>query len=304
MLLPAYAQLTEAEKLLRAKTTDTLAGWKKGGMVSINFAQNSFKNWAAGGQNSIALNTLLNVFANYHKNNMTWDNSLDIGYGFQRQGKDAAAMKTDDKIDLTSKLGKVAYKNWYYSGLLNFKTQMAPGYNYPNDSVKISNFLAPAYLVTALGMDYKPNDNFNMFIAPLTSRVTFVNNQDLANAGAYGVDKAEIGANGKISKDGKKYRSEFGGYLRILYKKDLMENVSLTTKVDAFSNYLKNPQNIDIYWEMLIAMKINKYMTATITTNLIYDDDIKIAYDEKNPLKFGPKAQFKEVLCIGFSYKF
>lgn len=139
-----FSQITDAEKQLRNADKDTTTGWKKGGIFSLSTAQTSFVNWAAGGQNSIAINGLVSLFANHRGETSSWDNLLDIGYGVLRQGKDADFIKTDDKFDLTSKYGRHAYKSWYYAALLNFKTQMTPGYNYPNDSVKISDFLAPA----------------------------------------------------------------------------------------------------------------------------------------------------------------
>jgi hypothetical protein len=96
---------------------------------------------------------------------------------------------------------------------------------------------------------------------------------------------------------GKNFRQEFGGYIKIAFQKDIMTNVNFSTKIDLFSNYLKNPQNIDINWELLLSMKVNKYISATLSTQLIYDDDIN--YNNK-----GPKTQFKEIIGIGFSYKF
>ena len=210
-------------------------------------------------------------------------------------------MKTDDKIDFLSKYGREAFKNFFYAALLNFKTQMAPGYNYPNDSVKISNFFAPAYLVGALGMDYKPNGYFSAFVAPLTAKFTFVNDTSLSNAGAFGVTPGE------------KMKSEFGGYLRVIFSKndfknELLKNVSFTTKIDLFSNYLDKPQNIDVNWETQIAMKVNKYLSVNFNTQLLYDDNTKIKVDRNNDGVLDPnpgsRIQFKEILGVGFSYKF
>jgi hypothetical protein len=283
------AQITDTEKKLRTQESDTLDGWKKGGIITVNLNQTSLTNWAAGGQNSISTNGILNLFANNKKGNGLWENALDIGYGVINQGKEKQWKKTDDKIEISSKYGQRAYKKWYYALLLSFKTQMTPGYNYPNDSVIISNFFAPAYLVTALGMDYKPNDKFSVFIAPVTSRLIFVNDDSLSAAGAFGVEK------------GKKIKFEFGGYLRIAYKQNIMENVTLQTKLDLFSNYLEDPQNADVNWEVLLSMKVNKFISATLCTTLIYDDNTMIQVDETHS---GPRTQFKEVLGVGFSYKF
>jgi hypothetical protein len=74
-----------------------------------------------------------------------------------------------------------------------------------------------------------------------------------------------------------------------------------------FSDYLENPQNIDASWEVLISMKVNKYISTTLSTHLLYDDDIDIAVDTNNDGitdRFVPRTQFKEVLGVGFSYKF
>jgi hypothetical protein len=299
-IISVSAQVAEGEKKLREQKKDTLTGWNTGGMISLNFSQTSLVNWAAGGENSFAGNGLVSLFGNYQKNKMSWDNTLDIGYGMLKQGKDDVR-KTDDKIDLLSKYGREASGNWYYAGLLSFKTQMAPGYNYPDDSVVISRFFAPAYALIAVGMDYKPSDNLNLFISPLSGKFTFVNDQTLANAGAFGVTPAEYNDMGTLIKAGKKSRAEIGGYLRFLYKKDIVENVSLQNKLDLFSNYLDKPQNIDINWEVLISMKVNKFITATIATQLIYDHDIQITDKDD---RTGPRTQFKEVFAVGFSYKF
>ena len=257
--------------------------------------QTSLTNWSAGGENSLSINGLINAQANLKKGESNWANSLEIGYGLLKQGTDAGFVKTDDKIELVSKYGYHAFGKWNYAVLFSFKTQMANGYNYPNDSVAISKFLAPGYILGAAGLDYMPNDNFSAFIAPITGKVTLVNDQALADSGAYGV------------KPGQKSRIEMGGYIRLAFRKDLFENVNFSTKIDLFSNYLDNPQNIDINWETLLTLKANKYLSATLSTLLIYDDNIKIEQDTNNDGVIdskGPRIQFKEVLSIGITLQF
>jgi hypothetical protein len=298
--LSVSAQVTEAEKKLREQTADTTVGWRKGGVLGMTVAQTSLTNWASGGQNSVSLNSRLSLFANYKKNNSAWDNTLDLGYGLMQQGKDEPFRKTDDKIDLLSKYGQKAFNKFYYAAMLNFKTQFSPGYNLPNDSVAISKFMAPGYLVTALGLDYKPDNYFSAFIAPFTGKFTFVNDKTLSDQGAFGVDP------GKMS------RSELGGYLRIIYskndfKKEFMKNISFTTKIDLFSNYLDKPQNIDVNWETLLAMKVNKYLYVNLTMQLLYDDNTRIAIDENHDNVtdyMGKRVQFKEIFGAGFSLNF
>jgi len=299
----SLAQITDAEKKLRAVNADTTMGWKKGGLIAINLSQTSLSNWAAGGQNSAAVSGIFSAFANYKQGKSAWDNSLDIGYGILKQGKDASPMKTDDKFDFFSKYGREAFKNFYWSGLMNFRTQMRPGYKYPDTENKISDLFSPAYLLIAAGMDYKPNPYFSAFIAPLTGKFTFVNDSELSAAGAFGVTP------------GQNSRSEFGGYLRAIFSKndfkdEFMKNVAFTSKIDFFSNYGHNPQNIDITWENLIGLKVNKFISVNFNTVLMYDDDIKVPVDRNGNGEFesteapGPRTQFKEILGVGFSYKF
>ena len=273
-----------------------MSGWNTGGTTSINITQTALSNWNAGGQNSLALNGLLSLFANHRTDNRTWENTLDVGYGILRQGsRPAIWRKTDDKIDFMSKYGRKTTDNWYIAGLANFKTQMAPGYNYPNDSVVISKFMAPGYLLGALGMEYNRNGKLTAFVAPFTSKTTFVLESTLSNAGAFGV------------KPGESIRNEFGGYIRMFYKNDIMENINLQTKLDLFTNYLDRPQNIDVNWEMLISMRVNKYITVTLSTQLIYDHDIKINIDKNGDGiidAVGPRVQLKEILGVGLAYTF
>jgi hypothetical protein len=289
---------------------DTIRLWKKGGVASLNFTQSSFTNWAAGGENAISGTAMLNLFANYKKNKSTWDNTLDLAYGMLQSGN-APVRKNEDKIDFSSKFGEYAFGDrWYYSALLNFKSQFDKGYNLPDDTTVVSHFLAPAYVLGAIGLDYKSKTEgvFSFFISPVTSKTTIVYDEKLADAGAYGVDPAEYDTAGVKIKDGSFYRSEFGGYVKIAFKKDIFKNVNFQTRLELFTNYLDHPENIDVNWENILAMKINRFLTCTVTTQMIYDHDIPVPVErEVNGVKVpgtGPRLQFKEVLSLGFAYKF
>lgn len=290
-----FAQVTEPETTLKEiQEKEIKEGWVKGGLFSLGFSQVSLTNWASGGQNSLSGDGLLSVTAGYGKKDLSWENTLDVAYGMVRQGKDEL-IKSEDKIDFFSKLGLKAIDNWHYASLLNFRTQMAPGYNYPNDSVKISDLLAPAYIVGAIGMDYKRSDNFSLFLAPLTGKVTIVNDKELSDAGAFGIEPGET------------VMGEFGGYIKTAYKIDITEDMSFQTKLDIFSNYLEKPQNLDINWETMLLINFAKYITIRFATHLVYDDNIKVGIDTNDDGeydKFGPRTQFKQFLSVGLSYKF
>ncbi len=274
-----------------SEAVDTTKHWKISGVTTLNFSQVSLTNWAAGGDNSYSLNGLMNFSADYKKDNLSWNNTFDLGYGIIKQGQ-SGVRKTDDKLELMSKLGYKAISDWNYNFMLNFKTQMDKGYKYQGDTnkVKISNFLAPAYLTASLGMEYKPGDSFYLMISPFTMKNTIVSDDSLSAQAAFGVE------------EGEKIRSELGGFVKIAYKKDIWKNVGLNTKLDLFSNYLENPEKIDVNWEVLLTMKINKYLSANINTLLIYDYDVKYVNDQGE--KLDARVQFKELFGIGFSYKF
>lgn len=296
IVLSLALALTGINPAASGQDADTTQGWHKSGVFSLNMSQANFTNWAAGGQNSLALNGLVNLGANYRMGKSAWDNALIIGYGkMVQKGNDLGWMKTDDRIDFQSKYGREATEKWFYSGLMSFKTQMDNGYNYPDTDNKISGLLSPAYLLFSLGMDYKPNPNFSVFLSPLTSKNTIVMDDVLSMAGAFGVEP------------GKNFRPELGAYANIAYKKDeIVKNVNFMTKLDLFTNYLKNPQNIDISWEALLVLKVNEFISATVNTHLLYDDDILIKIDEgsEGDPVLGKRAQFKEVIGVGFTYKF
>lgn len=264
--------------------------WKKGGMLTLSFSQTSLTKWSAGGDNAVSIHGHLHLFANHAKGKNSWENELNVEYGLLKQG-DEGTKKSIDKIEYLSKYG---YKNgghWYYTALLDFKTQFAKGYNYgETQRLKISNFLAPAYLNLAIGMDYKPNEIFSSYISPLTAKMTFVKDNDLSEAGAFGVDP------------GDRFRTEIGAFSKLSFNKDVFENVNLKTSLDLFSNYAENFGNIDMTWDLALNMKINSFLTATVNTSLVYDDDID--YIDSNGLNKGPQIQFKEVVGIGLSCKF
>ena len=289
---------SEIDKL-KAIAADSVKPWKVGGVISINGQQVSLTNWSAGGNNSISLGGLVNVFAKYKKGKITWDNNLELGYGVIKQGDNKQWWKNDDKIQFSSKFGRQLKKSWYATALGDFRTQFADGFNYPNDSVYISRFMAPGYALAAIGFDYKPNDHFSAFIAPVTGKFTFVNDDSLARYGAFGVQKEirDPSQGGKITQNYKTHREEFGAYLKVQYQTKVMENITFQTVLELFSNYLNNPQNVDVNWTTLTTFKVNKFISATLATQLIYDDDIKVlrnAGDQKGTI--GPDVQFKQVL--------
>lgn len=266
-----------------SQTTEPDTSWKSGGFIGINFSQVNLSDWAPGGENSMSIAANTNLFANYVKGKVEFLNSLDMNYAVVRTSSQGLR-KTDDRIELNSKYSRKISDKWLYSALGNFKSQFTPGYNYPNDSVVISRFMAPAFLTLSLGITYKPAEYFEVMLSPATGKYTFVNDKTLSDAGAFGVDP------------GKTIRPEFGAYLNMRFKKDIMENVTLSSRLELFNNYTdkdkENAKNIDVNWESSVNMKINKFLTASITAQLVYDANVV------------ERTQYRQVLAIGLGYKF
>jgi hypothetical protein len=261
-------------------------GWKTGGLFTLNLAQGSLSNWQGGGdKSSFSAVGFLNLFAAWREGKHVWNNTLDLGYGYINTTS-LGARKSDDRIDLLSKYGYEISKNLYASALFNFRSQFAAGYAYATDPNGVetknltSEFMAPGYMLISLGLDYKPQPYLSVFVSPFTERWVFVANDLLSSQGAYGVDT------------GATSRNEFGAFLSAEFNKDIMTNVSLKSRLDLFSNYKSRPGNIDIFWTNVLAMKINKYLTANVALDLLYDDNA-IA-----------RMQIRQLLGIGFSAKF
>lgn len=265
--------------------------FKLQGVSGLNLSQTSMSNWSAGGENSVAGTAYLNGTAVRKSGNWLWSNALSLEYGLTKL-KSQGVRKVGDKIDLSTQLGYKASEKWFYTALADFKTQFAKGYNYKDNEKGpyISKFMAPGYSNLSLGIEYRPKNFYSFYYSPAAGKFTFVTDDSLSNAGAFGVDP------------GDKFRAEFGSYLKGRFEKEVFTNVKVISTLDFFTPYSKDFGNMDVNWDMLISLKVNKFLSATINTTLKYDDDIK-AIDE-NGKERGPKIQFKEVLGIGFAYNF
>lgn len=280
----------ESNKTIKKDASDTSSKtWKKGGLFSVNISQGSLSNWAAGGDNfSMSLNIYTNYYAFYKKGKNSWDNNIDFYLGYVNTTT-LGARKNDDRIDFTSKYGYALNPRLNISTLLNFRTQLFSGYEYPNANTEVltSNFLAPAYILLSVGLDYKPIPEFSIFVSPITTRWVIVNDDVLSAKGLYGVDP------------GKKSATQIGAYASINYAKNLNKIVAYKGRLDLFSNYQHNPQNIDLFMTNMFSAKLSKVLSATWSLDLIYDDDVKLFGSNKN----SPGLQLKSLLGVGLLVK-
>ena len=256
-------------------------GWKKSGVFILNLNQGALSNWVAGGeQNVFGINGILNYNVNYKGDRNIWDNYFDIALGFQNATSFKKFRKIDDRIDITSKYGRMISKKWYYGLLFNFNSQALPGYDYSTDPPsKISSFLTPGKILLSPGFDFRPNDKFSVFMSPATVRWVLKNDEDFYNIAKFGVDSA------------KKVNTEIGAFVTAKYKVAITKWATYTGRLDLFSNYRRNPQNIDVLMNNLLTMNFTKNFATNLSVDLLYDDDVL------------QKLQLKEILGIGLTMK-
>lgn len=302
-LLSYFNGFSQVKDTLQKKDSIPPKYWKLKAIYGLNGTQSSFVNWNAGGRNNISILGTISASANYTINNVKWSNDLSIALGglqYLEKNMPESLQKTDDRIDITSNFGMKIKKHVFVSFIGGFKTQMLDGFSFPNDSIRISTFMAPGYVNTALGIDYIKSDNFSVFTSPFAAKMTFVNDQILADAGSFGVEKAVVDGLGNVITAGKRFRGEFGAYVKLKFNKTVAKNIDLKSKIELFSNYMQNPQNIDVNAEALFTFKVNSWFSASLQWSLIYDDDIAIRDSYGN---IGPRTQFKSVLGLGVAYK-
>jgi len=309
-----------AKKYTETKNVDTIA-WVYTGNVSLGFNQGILHNWAAGGElASLTVNGLANGNVTRYYNRSVWSNTLDAAYGlFYAYSNSFVPRKTDDRIDITSKYGYRLSKtsDLYFSGLVNVKTQFTKGYNYDApewDTFSTSNFLSPLYITIAPGIEYRKGSQLSVFLSPLATRMTFVDdyytNQD--PAGMYGVE------------NGKQFRYELGAYFSTRFVKDFTKNITYRGRLDLYSNYLAkntydenhvlvkkdNPGNIDVMLDNSITLKFYRFFSLNFGILAIYDNDVPFqkTYEDgskvKEPINGLGWWQIKQVMSFGFNYKF
>lgn len=283
-----------AVSLLTLQAQEDSVVVKKSGSWGFNFANVGLSNWAAGGENSISLGTVFNTkIVRTHGLNK-WTNQFDFALGGAKVGEQEFR-KTDDNIILISKYGHQLNDEWSYSISGIFRTQVLEGFNFRQDPLnpgqevqeKISNFMAPGYLNVNLGMSFDPSDALTISFAPAAGKFTFVADDELSAAGAYGVDP------------GKKSRAEFGTNLLIVLDFPVAENIKFQSNINFFTGY-STFGNVDTNLETLLVMKVNEWFNATFGTQLIYDDDILI--DQGDGGAPQRAIQFKHVLNFGVNF--
>ncbi|MCH7410971.1 DUF3078 domain-containing protein [Belliella sp. DSM 111904] len=284
LTLVCHSHAQSLDSLANELVKDTTY-WQSEFSAGLNFNQAAFSgNWKAGGVNSVAFGTLIAGKANYAKGKWSWDNQGELIYGIVKN-EGQQFRKSNDRIFLDSKVGYKTGGNWSYFTSLNFLTQFSDGFEFgPADqSTLISGFLSPAFLTSAIGMEYKPNDEFALRIAPFSPRLTFVTDPNVsANVpNNYGVPI------------GQTVRTEWLALqLFATYDKDITDNLAIKTRYQMFANYETLAfRTIDHRLDVMLIAKITRFVDVTFTSINVYDLDMD------------PGIQYSQALALGILYK-
>lgn len=284
----------ETLRSINKTPTDSISKkWNTGAIYNISIGQGSLSNWAAGGDDfTFSVATALNIFACYDRERTSWDNAMNINFGYIKTSS-LGGRKNDDRIDIVSKYGYALSKKLNLTTLANFRTQLLNGYTYSENGkanfVKSfsSAFLSPAYTLISQGLDYKPGKGLSVFVSPITSRWIIVTDDSLAARGDYGVTP------------GKNSTNQVGAFATINYSTAFNKFITYKGRLDLFSNYKNNPLNTDLYMTNTISAKVGKVICLSWNLDMIYDDDVKLFGDNGT----SPALQLKSIFGVGLQVK-
>ena len=316
----AQKAAAEAAAALTAATDVPVAApkpvyWTNTVLNQINFGQTSLWNWAAGGYNNYTLAAAIDANANYKKDKMIWNNRLQLDYGFLYSADKPILQKTKDRIYFESKWGyETPVRHLSYSAFFDFKTQFNDNWKYgtPKNTeghepsiqdwldarTLMSDLLSPAYINFGVGILWTPKPWFSLNFSPVAADFVVVHNPLLRNT--YGMELRDQTLDPKDGNNFKPLRFGLGAQLKADAKWIVNDNFSYTTQLVLFSDYLHKPQNLRVNWDNKLFWKLAKYFAFTVSTNLIYDENVKV-----KEIADGTKVaavQFKEFLEFGFTY--
>lgn len=360
----AKENLKDALEPHDVKINDTMVHkWKYGGFLSVNFGQIALVNWAAGGQNSIAIQANANAFWTYENKHFLWDNQLNFSLGGIAQGlvRQPSAKnkypfrKNVDILQITSRIGYILdkRKHWMVAFLTDLKTSLLDGFDYSaydagaaSQRQLSSTPFSPSNLLLSLGINYKPVSYFSLYLSPVTAKFTMLDANTLLPSVAGDTSYTKVDRTRYGLDNGATYHASLGAYLRMDFQKDLWKNINVKTSLELFQsytdknvldgivqsemnymkalpNYATNPAqqaqvaewnkhlyydnrgNTYVNWLTNITFKVNKVITASLETQLIYDQTVAVPHLLPDGSTYqGRGTQFREAFTLGFGYKF
>ena len=325
-----------AATMVAQEAEQTPSPWDLSGVVGLNASATGLVNWAAGGNNNVNGVAFGKVRLLYNENNLSWETNLNLEYGLSYiDQKNDPFQKSSDVIDFNTKLGWQFHKAWYLTASAGFKSQFAFGRAYDGTEAAdpiISKFLSPSYTDISLGIDWKPNSIFSLYLSPVAGKITTAYVGDAVEAANPGlrqqmqekyatwVYSKEANADGTYDKIYKNAKAELGlsfkGGINYAYK-DLKiittlglftpyawDKTEMFNAKGEFEGYRDNNRrfgNFDVDWDAAISYQFLKCLNVTLSTSLKYYNGVKIA--DKDGVS-AERVQFKGILGLGVGYSF
>lgn len=266
--------------------------WLRTFDASLQFSQAYVSpNWYQGGNNN--LNGILNINYNvklnpaYHPN-LLFESTFSYRLGMNSTPDDTlrAYNVSEDILQANTIFGIKAANKWYYSFTGQFKTQLVNSYKTNTNDLR-SAFLSPGELNLGLGMTYNtanPKKTFTLdaSISPVSYNMMICTNVAM-NPTQYGI------------KEGHKTISKYGSSAECKIMWKMANNITLNSRIFSFTDY----KRAYFDWENQINFEINKFLTTRLFVHLRYDTDTPVSVDPN-----WHKLQVKEILSLGFAYKF
>lgn len=266
--------------------------WLKTFDASLQFSQAYISpNWYQGGKSN--LNMIANVVYNVKLNPAYHPNLIFETYFAYKLGVNNAPEDkvhdyniSEDLLQINTKFGYKAAKRWYYSLTAQFKTQLLNNYKV-NSDVMTASFLSPGDLTVGLGMTYayenpKKTLQFNASIAPLSYNLKTCLNDTKLSPKSFGIE------------EGRRTKSEYGSSSELTLRWKLAYNIEYFSRLFLFTDY----EQLTGDWENTITFDINKFLSTRIFAHLRYQSL------QAPEVEGWRHWQLKEILSIGFSYKF
>ncbi len=293
------------------KDEEIQKGWITEISLGMDFMSNLLINPAVGGGESrLGISGSLGLDLQYEKGLLSWNTLFSLNHGIQKNGTgilqvlDTVGMpevpdtlnikmpfqKNIDNIWLNSRMSlRTSYfSQFYYTADLFFSSQLTRTYNgnFLSDinqaGSPVSRFLAPGTLQFSPGMEYRHNDYLSLFFTPASLKTIFVLDDDIADDIATDRDGNIIGTiHGNPyteNQDGtfsyRKVDVQLGAALRVVYNNEITEHIALNSNLGLFTNYLSNPDHIDINWRNELNITIVKGLRFSLLSFLTYDHDV------------------------------
>jgi len=322
-MVTLHAQDEEAPKVQQ--------GWNTGAGIGLDFAQLLQINPRQGaGQNRLGFGGALNVFGQYRKDRVAWDNRVNWQFGIQKlgsgplpSGEDIPFQKSIDELRINSKLGYSTSTDskFFYAVDFSLLTQFTPTYQgtpeYPGNFLSditeneigtlLSRFFNPATINISVGIDYQPTEQLSLYYSPIGGKFITVPDDEIAALGVHGNPVTRDEDGNVIAFENTD--SQLGSLLRVAYADNYLEDkITITSGLSLYSNYLNNPQNIDVDWNNELAATLLKNLQAVVTINVFYDDDVLVQitdFDAPNGVSgLGKRVSLTQQLLLKYNVTF